>query len=180
MSGKATEEEAIGLAAACWCGARDHRHADEFGYWHVPPSATSRTPGRRSIACEQGGGGNAAHVPAGAAGTASCAIQRPDVTIAGMHIPAESKVLVDCRRTSFDPRHFDDPEIFDIGREEKPHLAFSYGPHYCIGVEPARLELKVVFRFDFPALSRAAPGRGAKSAYLRLTGLPRATASTRW
>lgn len=56
-----------------------------------------------------------------------------------------SKVLVGLPATSFDPRHFDDPEIFDIGREEKPHLAFSYGPHYCIGVELARLELRVVF-----------------------------------
>ncbi|MHC2357757.1 hypothetical protein ACVMB3_007280 [Sinorhizobium meliloti] len=70
---------------------------------------------------------------------------KTDVTIAGMHIPAESKVLVGLPATSFDPRHFDDPEIFDIGREEKPHLAFSHGPHYCIGVEPARLELKLVF-----------------------------------
>lgn len=83
---------------------------------------------------------------------------KTDVTIAGMHIPAESKVLVGLPATSFDPRHFDDPEIFDIGREEKPHLAFSHGPHYCIGVEPARLELKVVFGSifqRFPALRLA-------------------------
>lgn len=59
---------------------------------------------------------------------------------------------------SFDTRHFDDPEIFDVGREEKPHLAFSHGPHYCIGVEPARVELKVVFGSifqRFPALRLA-------------------------
>ncbi|MFS8116516.1 cytochrome P450, partial [Rhizobium jaguaris] len=47
---------------------------------------------------------------------------------------------------------------FDIGREGKPHLAFSYGPHYCIGVALARLELKAVFGSifqRFPALRLA-------------------------
>ncbi len=83
---------------------------------------------------------------------------RTDVTIAGVHIPAESKVLVGLPAISFDPRHFDEPEIFDIGRQEKPHLAFSYGPHSCIGGELARLELKAVFGSifqRFPALRLA-------------------------
>ena len=41
------------------------------------------------------------------------------MTVAGMHIPAESKALVGLPATSFDPRHFNDPEIFDIGRGAK-------------------------------------------------------------
>lgn len=94
------------------------------------------------------------------------------MTIAGVHIPAESKVLVGLPATSFGPRHFDHPELFDIGRDENPHLAFSYGPHYSIAVALAWLEPKVVFGsiFErFPALRLATP-EGAKLRKEIITG----------
>ncbi|NRP75752.1 6-deoxyerythronolide B hydroxylase [Ensifer psoraleae] len=99
--------------------------------------------------------------PPGAAWDGIMRYPRTDVTIAGVRIPAESKVLVGLPATSFDPRHFDDPEIFDIGRDENPHLAFSYGPHTCIGVPLPRLELKVVFGSIFQ-LSGDATDSGAR------------------
>lgn len=67
---------------------------------------------------------------------------------------AESKVLVGLPATSFDPRNFDEPGIFDIGRQEKPHLAFSHGPHSCIGGELAKAGTQGGVRFD---LSSAFP-----------------------
>ncbi|VTZ59641.1 hypothetical protein EMEDMD4_1170020 [Sinorhizobium medicae] len=68
--------------------------------------------------------------------------------------------MLDCRRL-VRSAPFRRPGNLRLGREEKPHLAFSHGPYYCIGVEPAGLELKVAFGSifqRFPAL----PGRGAK------------------
>ncbi|KCZ94210.1 cytochrome P450 [Hyphomonas johnsonii] len=46
-----------------------------------------------------------------------------------------------------DPDVFEDPETFDIARfldTQKTHLAFGRGPHICIGMAVARLELRTL------------------------------------
>ncbi|PWE77301.1 cytochrome P450 [Bradyrhizobium sp. SUTN9-2] len=145
--GKATEEEAIGLAAGMLVAGHESTVAQiEFGLL-----AMFRHPQQRERLVREPSLVDKAveeilrMYPPGAGWDGIMRYPRTDVTIAGVHIPPESKVLVGLPATSFDTRHFVDPEIFDIGRQEKPHLAFSYGPHSCIGGALARLELKAVF-----------------------------------
>ncbi len=145
--GEATEEEAIGLAAGMLVAGHESTVAQiEFGLLALfrHPQQRERLVGDPSLV-EKAVEEILRMYPPGAGWDGIMRYPRTDVTIAGVHIPAESKVLVGLPATSFDPLHFNDPEVFDIGRDEKPHLAFSYGPHYCIGVALARLELKVVF-----------------------------------
>ncbi|MBY3342085.1 cytochrome P450 [Rhizobium laguerreae] len=158
--GKASEEEAVGLAAGMLVAGHETTVAQiEFGLLAMfrHPQQRERLGSDPSLvdkAVEE----ILRMYPPGSGWDGIMRYPRTDVTIAGVHIPAESKVLVGLPATSFDPRHFEDPEIFDIGRGRKPHLAFSYGPHYCIGVGLARVELKVVLGSifqRFPALRLA-------------------------
>ena len=42
-----------------------------------------------------------------------------------------------------DPAVFPDPDAYDPGRRPNPHLAFSHGPHFCLGAPLSRLHARV-------------------------------------
>jgi cytochrome P450 len=44
-----------------------------------------------------------------------------------------------------DPKYYPNPDEIDYDRPVKPHLAFGLGPHRCIGLHLARLEMKIAF-----------------------------------
>ena len=65
------------------------------------------------------------------------------VTVQGITLPAESKVLLLNGSANRDPREFDDPDTFDVTRRIRRHISFGYGPHFCLGAALARLEARV-------------------------------------
>jgi hypothetical protein len=44
-----------------------------------------------------------------------------------------------------DADKFPNPDVFDIRRGSRDHMAFGYGIHACLGAALARLEIRVVF-----------------------------------
>lgn len=57
-----------------------------------------------------------------------------------------------------DPKKFDDPGRFDIGRHPNPHLSFGTGVHFCLGFQLARLETRIAIErllARFPAMRLA-------------------------
>ncbi|MGV4982294.1 cytochrome P450 [Streptomyces sp. NPDC001709] len=69
-----------------------------------------------------------------------------DVQIAGGTIPARAAVVAWIGSANRDASRFTDPHTFDITRSNaKRHVAFGFGPHFCIGAPLARLTLRIFF-----------------------------------
>ena len=73
------------------------------------------------------------------------------VEVAGVRIPADQKVLLFLAAANRDPRQWEAPERFDIGRRTLGHVGFGYGIHACVGQMVARLEAEILLS----ALARA-------------------------
>ena len=70
-----------------------------------------------------------------------------DTEIDGQPISEGNKVVCNFTAALRDPRVFDEPDVFDITREQpRTQLAFGFGEHYCLGANLARVQLQSVLR----------------------------------
>jgi cytochrome P450 len=68
-----------------------------------------------------------------------------DVELEGKTIPAGRKVLLLYASANRDEREFGPTaEECDVTRKIRCHVAFSYGPHHCVGAAAARLQGRIV------------------------------------
>ena len=66
-----------------------------------------------------------------------------EVELYGTTVPAGAAVLFLVGAANRDDRKYPEPDRFDIHREVVSHLAFGYGPHFCLGAALARLEGRI-------------------------------------
>jgi cytochrome P450 family 142 subfamily A polypeptide 1 len=67
------------------------------------------------------------------------------VELHGEYLREGDQVMLFYPSANRDSRVFENPDQLDVRRSPNPHLAFGFGPHFCLGASLARLELKVMF-----------------------------------
>jgi cytochrome P450 len=68
-----------------------------------------------------------------------------DVDIDGVRLPAGSRAIVFYGAANRDERKYPDPDRFDVLRRPGDHLGFGAGPHACVGMNLARMEMLALF-----------------------------------
>jgi cytochrome P450 len=77
---------------------------------------------------------------------------REPVEVDGVTIPQGAVVFVLLAAANRDPAAIERPEELLPGRQFFGHLTFGYGPHYCLGVHLARMEIQAALRELFARL----------------------------
>jgi len=60
--------------------------------------------------------------------------------VAGQPVAEGTSVVTLLGAANRDPAHFDDPDTFDITRDQGPPMSFASGIHYCLGANLSRAE----------------------------------------
>lgn len=99
-----------------------------------------------------------------------------EVSVDGVTIGPEEKVLAFFGAANRDPRAWKDPDRFDITRRVSKNVAFGAGIHFCVGAMLARLEAEVLLTAMARRIKTIAPeGRPKRllnNALRGLTSLP--------
>ena len=66
-----------------------------------------------------------------------------DTVLGGVPIPAGSTVMTMLAAANRDESRWDDPDRYDILRAGRPSVAWGQGPHICLGMHLARVEMRV-------------------------------------
>ena len=79
----------------------------------------------------------------------------------GVRLKAGDEVLMLYQSANRDASVFENPDGLILDRDPNPHLAFGIGPHFCLGANLARLEVKTVFEELFKRLPDISVPEGA-------------------
>lgn len=76
-----------------------------------------------------------------------------DYDLRGLHLKPGDKVVLFYGSANRDETVFPDPDRFDITRTPNPHVGFGGpGPHFCLGANLARQEIRTMYRELFTRL----------------------------
>src|SRR5688572_17838049 len=92
-----------------------------------------------------------------------------DVELRGQQIKEGDKVVIYYTSANRDEAMFKDPDVFDVGRSPNDQIAFGIGQHSCLGLNLARLEIRIIFEEilrRMPDLELAGPVRRLRSNFI--------------
>ncbi len=92
-----------------------------------------------------------------------------DVELNGARIREGDKVILWYPSANRDEAVFDDPFTFDPTRSPNHHVAFGFGPHFCLGARIGRLQIEIMLRellTRLPDIEVVVPAQRAHSTFL--------------
>ncbi len=98
-----------------------------------------------------------------------------DTEVGGVTLRAGDRVALLFGAANLDERQFPDPEAFDIHRPAPAHLGWGNGPHTCVGIHLAKLEMRALLRAMVPrveAIHAGEPERLLNNTLQGITKLP--------
>ena len=104
-------------------------------------------------------------------------VLKEDIDVCGQHLRKGWTVLCMLGAANRDPTKFKEPNQLNLQRINNEHVAFSAGPHFCIGAQLARLEgqiaiLNLVQRFPEMQLAGSRPEWASTFGFRGLKSLP--------
>jgi len=104
-------------------------------------------------------------------------VLKEEIEVCGQRIPKGWSILCMLGAANRDPQQFKEPNQLNLKRLNNQHLAFSAGPHFCIGSQLARLEgqvaiLNLVQRFPGMKLTGPRPQWASTFGFRGLKSLP--------
>ena len=87
-------------------------------------------------------------------------VLKEEIEVCGQRIPKKWTILCMLGAANRDPKKFEEPNRLNLKRLNNEHLAFSAGPHFCIGAQLARLEGQIAIMNllrRFPKMKLAGP-----------------------
>lgn len=92
-----------------------------------------------------------------------------DVELRGQQIKEGDKVVLYYSSANRDEEVFADGQTFNVARDPNDHLAFGIGQHSCLGLNLARLEIRVMFEEllrRMPDIEQTGPARRLRSNFI--------------
>jgi cytochrome P450 len=96
-----------------------------------------------------------------------------DYDMDGVSIPAGSRAIAFYGAANRDEREYPDPDRFDVRRNAANNLAFGTGPHVCVGVYLARIEMTALFTALAKKVRRFSLGETERGLHNILRGFTR-------
>ncbi len=88
-------------------------------------------------------------------------------------LPTGARAVLLFGAANLDERQFPDPERFDLHRTSQVQLAWGNGPHTCVGIHLAKLEMQALLKAMIPRVAEVEVGAPERVLNNTLQGISR-------
>jgi cytochrome P450 len=94
-------------------------------------------------------------------------------SVDGVMLPTGARAVLLFGAANLDQRQFPDPERFDLHRTSQVQLAWGNGPHTCVGIHLAKLEMQALLKAMVPRVAEVEVGASERVLNNTLQGISR-------